>query len=88
MEIRGVIWLKNGVCYRDWSSYPGKGLVTRKPFFGRGGHRAVPACWLHARCVEPPKVLGLVQVSGQAFESYVLWLMNSHHSTDLESSLC
>lgn len=80
---------------KEWGVLQGLEFIPRKWagnekafFFGRGGHRAVPACWLHARCVEPPKVLGLVQVSAQAFESYVLWLMNSHHSTDLESSLC
>lgn len=68
MKMRDVIWLKNVVCYRNWSSYPGHGLVMREPSFGRGGHRAVPACWLHARCVEPPEMLSLVQVGAPAFE--------------------
>ena len=25
-DARGVIWLKNEMCYKDWSSYPGNDL--------------------------------------------------------------
>lgn len=39
--------------------------------FGRGGHGAAPACGLHARWAELPKMLGSVQISAQVFEPYL-----------------